>query len=172
MIRGNGIQNFAIISSMSHEKPKLYIICGLPGSGKTTLAKQIVKETPAVRLCPDEWMEDMDISLWDSDYRYKLEKRLWKLGQELLRLGQSVVIEFGSWAKSERDEILLGGRASGAIVQLYCLDPPLNEIRTRLSARGMECDDIIPGKLAEYSDKFERPDIDELKLYDNHPEVR
>ena len=34
----------------------LFLICGLPGSGKTTLAKQLEKEHNAHRLCPDEWI--------------------------------------------------------------------------------------------------------------------
>lgn len=152
---------------MKQEKPKLAIICGLPGSGKTTLAKRIAKEISGVRLCPDEWMGDMEVSLWDGTYRDRLEKRLWKLGQELLGLGQSVVVEFGSWAKTERDELLRGGRASNAEVDLYCIDPPLDEIRRRLTKRGMEGDDVVLDKLEEYSDKFERPDAIEQGLYDS-----
>lgn len=36
--------------------PTLHLICGLPGSGKTTLAKQLEHDPPALRLAPDEWM--------------------------------------------------------------------------------------------------------------------
>jgi len=32
----------------------LHLICGLPGSGKTTLAKKLEREHTAIRLCPDE----------------------------------------------------------------------------------------------------------------------
>jgi len=34
----------------------LHLICGLPGSGKTTLSKKIEAETGAIRFCPDEWI--------------------------------------------------------------------------------------------------------------------
>ena len=34
----------------------LFLICGLPGAGKTTLAKQLERERPALRLTPDEWI--------------------------------------------------------------------------------------------------------------------
>ncbi|MFZ0544969.1 MAG: AAA family ATPase [Candidatus Promineifilaceae bacterium] len=34
----------------------LILICGLPGSGKTTLARQIEQSRSALRLCPDEWI--------------------------------------------------------------------------------------------------------------------
>lgn len=149
------------------EKAKFIIICGLPGSGKTTLATRLADELAAVRLCPDDWMTGMGMSLWDNKSRDGLEHLLWELGQELLRLHQNVIIEFGSWSKSERDELLRAGRACGAIVDLYCLDPPLDEIRTRLTKRGMEGDDIIPDKLEEYSSKFERPDPTEQARYDS-----
>jgi predicted kinase len=68
---------------------RLILICGLPGSGKTTLAKQLAPEVPAVRLCPDEWKHDLGIDYYDEQRRVRLEQRLWRLGQELLGLGQS-----------------------------------------------------------------------------------
>ena len=32
--------------------PMLHLICGLPCAGKTTLAKQLERDVPALRLCP------------------------------------------------------------------------------------------------------------------------
>ena len=37
------------------EKPTLYLMVGLPGSGKTTRAKELEQEARAVRFTPDEW---------------------------------------------------------------------------------------------------------------------
>ena len=34
----------------------LYLMVGLPGAGKTTRARQLAVEAPALRLTPDEWM--------------------------------------------------------------------------------------------------------------------
>ena len=36
---------------------RLIIVCGLPGSGKTTLAKALESSLVAVRFSPDEWMD-------------------------------------------------------------------------------------------------------------------
>src|SRR5215210_5890530 len=34
----------------------LHLIVGLPGAGKTTLARQLERELPALRLTPDDWI--------------------------------------------------------------------------------------------------------------------
>ena len=90
--------------------PRLVLMCGLPGAGKTTLARQLEAELPAVRLCPDEWMASMGIDLRDEAARDGLEVMFWRLAQDLLRLGQSVILESGFWLRSDRDEKRLGAR--------------------------------------------------------------
>jgi hypothetical protein len=37
----------------------LYLMRSLPGSGKTTIAKQIEALQSVLRLCPDEWIESL-----------------------------------------------------------------------------------------------------------------
>jgi predicted kinase len=90
--------------------PRLVIVCGLPGSGKTSHAKQVEQQLCAVRLCPDEWMTALHINLWDSEARDRIEQLQWKFAQELLARGQSVVIEWGTWARAERDVLRMGAR--------------------------------------------------------------
>jgi predicted kinase len=98
-------------AAQAKDPQRLVLMCGLPGSGKTTLAKFLESELPAVRLCPDEWMVDLGIDLFDEQSRDRLEKVFWRLAQDLLRLGQSVVLESGFWLRSDRDEKRFGARA-------------------------------------------------------------
>ena len=53
--------------------PKVIIVCGLPGAGKTTHAKVLEKELGAIRFCPDEWMEMLSLDLYDEERRTKIE---------------------------------------------------------------------------------------------------
>ena len=70
--------------------PRLIIVCGLPGSGKTTLSRKLEDELPAVRFCPDEWMSTLSIDLYDEDRRGKIEALQWELAQSLLVQGATV----------------------------------------------------------------------------------
>ncbi len=97
------------------------IICGLPGSGKTTLAKCLEESLQAIRLSPDEWMDALSINLYDEESRAKIEALQWELGQKLLKLGLVVIIEWGTWGKSERDTLREGARQLGAAVELHYL---------------------------------------------------
>lgn len=85
---------------------KLIFVCGLPGSGKTTHARQLETKLRALRLCPDEWMDALSIDIWDEARRAKTESLQWELGQQFLAVGGTVVIEWGTWG--DRNEMPCG----------------------------------------------------------------
>lgn len=151
-------------------KPRLVLMCGLPGAGKTTLATRLSQDMPAFRLCPDTWLAHLGVDLFDEDTRGRLEDLFWALAQDMLRLGRSVVLESGFWLRSDRDEKRLGARALGAAVELHYLDVPIDELCRRLELRAASgVTDTVPltrAHIEEYLTMFQPPDETELALFD------
>ena len=80
-------------------------------AGKTTLAKHIEGSLSAVRMSANDWMTALSINLHAEEQRAKVEALQWELAKRLLSLRQNVVIEWGAWAKAERDAFRTAARA-------------------------------------------------------------
>ncbi len=149
---------------------RLLLTCGLPGAGKTTRATELAESLPALRLTTDEWLWALGASPWDQELRQRLEGQLWRLTLELLRCGVSVVLDFGLWARAERDECRTEARRLGAKVELHYLDAPVDELWHRIEERNSRppwnAHPISRTHLEEWSALFERPGVEEMALFD------
>ncbi len=152
------------------ERARLVIVCGLPGSGKTTLSRRLEIALPAERFCPDEWMHRLGIDPFDEVSRHWIEQLQWHRAERALRLRQHVVIEWGTWARVERDALRQKGRELGAAVELRYLDVPFETLVERVRVRPP---DPLGGSIAltraqmeMYLAMFEVPDAAELALFD------
>ncbi|MFJ2029558.1 AAA family ATPase [Streptosporangium sp. NPDC087985] len=151
----------------------LFLTCGLPGSGKTTLAKRLERERSALRLTADEWLHRLHPERGPEldALRAPIEQMQWDVAVRVLRLGCNVVIDWGLWSREERDHYRLQARELGARVVLCVLDPPREELRRRLARRNA---DLPSGtfRISEaeldlwWSKHFERPGPDELAAFD------
>ena len=150
----------------SRTGPRLIIVCGLPGSGKTTLAKELEGRLRAIRFSPDEWMDALSLDVYDEERRGKIEALQWKFGQELLALGLTVIIEWGTWGRSERDTLRLGARALGAAVELHYLAAPADVLFDRIQRRRLENPPIERDALSRWCETFQVPTPEEMALFD------
>lgn len=151
---------------------RLILLCGLPGSGKTTTAKQLEDDLGAIRFCPDEWMLALGVDLWEEDgFRFRLEQLQWVIAQQLLEHGLTVVIEWGVWAREERDVLRVRARELGVPIELRYLDPPIDELWSRVEARNAEemwtDRPMTRADLDEWATLIQPPDAAELALFDN-----
>jgi predicted kinase len=155
------------MTGRAREQPRLVLLCGLPASGKTTLAREIADAYGAVRLNLDEWELALGIDPFDAEFQVKLEAQFSRLTEQLLTLGTSVILEWGFWAREERDEKRDLGRSLGAAVELRFLDVPYDELVRRVVDRHAEGGlAITDGHMEEYRGIFQPPTEDELALYD------
>ena len=145
---------------------RLIIVCGLPGSGKTTRARLLEERLGAVRLSADDWMEALALDLYDEGGRARVEALQWELARALLRRGLTVVIEWGTWARAERDALRLGARALGAAVELHHLEAAPEVLFERIQRRGREMPPIDLADLRRWAEQFQAPTAEELALFD------
>ena len=113
-------------------------------------------------------------SPWDTPAQEKVERELWRLAQEILRLGLSVVLDFGLWARVERDDMRSAARCLGVGVELHYLDVPIDELWRRIEARNSEppwdSEPICRAHLEHWTTLFQAPDAAELALFDRPPD--
>lgn len=150
----------------------LHMMVGLPGSGKTTEAKELEQVHKALRLTPDEWQFFLfghDISDPEHDARHtKVEELMWEVAVKVLQAGCDVILDFGFWTKSERDEFRRKARALGADAKIHYMDVPNDIIRERLEARNRSAGDnavfyVGRKEFDEWSGLFEVPTKEELE---------
>ena len=152
------------MSARSH--PHLLLMVGLPGAGKTTRAKELAVEHRALRLTPDEWMIPLFGESMAGGKRDVLEGRLISVALQALRLGTSVVLDFGLWSRDERSALrwlATSARASCRVVYL-AVDKDVQRARIahRQATTPHQTFPMTDAELDGWREQFEVPDAAEL----------
>jgi predicted kinase len=123
-----------------------------------------------VRLCPDEWLMALGFDIYDATARERVEALQWQLAQQLVLQGVTVVDECGVWQRWERDLRREWARAHGVPVELRFLDAPVDVLTARVAERNRTAPEgaprIDPNLIALWDERIQRPDADELALFD------
>jgi len=146
--------------------PVLHLTVGLPGVGKTMLARGIEANSGALRLTPDEWMLPL-FGFSDVDgKRDVLEGRLIWVAHQVLRSGLSAILDFGCWSPDERYAVREVANLSGAQFELHYLALSETERRERADARWLEdrtsTFEMCDADHDRFRDSFVAPTADEL----------
>ena len=149
----------------------LHLMVGLPCSGKTTQAQKLEHELPALRLNLDEWhirLFGQDAEEPEHDARHSLiETILWNIARRVLELGMNVILDYGFWAREEREEYRLRAKQLGATSEVHYLDVPEDELLRRLRKRNslpsQESFLISEEAMKPWIAFFQKPTPDELE---------
>lgn len=149
----------------------LHLIVGLPCSGKTTFAKKLEHERSALRLTPDEWhvaLFGQDAEEPEHDARHGLiEALLWNIARRALELGTNVILDFGFWAREEREDYRQRAKRLGASSEVHFLDVPAEELLRRLAVRNAQpskaCFYISEERMKPWIELFQTPSPQELE---------
>lgn len=146
--------------------PTLFLICGLPGSGKTTLAKQLEVDRQALRLTPDEWMNRIVEDGFNEEKRAIVESIQLEIAKRCLTLGINVILDFGFWSREERDTLKALAESIGARTELHYLNVSMEELLRRLNERNAALPEhtfhVAESQLRLWESWFEAPSQDEL----------
>jgi predicted kinase len=147
---------------------------GLPCSGKTTLARALEHQHSALRLTADEWhirLFGQDAADPEHDGRHSLIETLqWDVAGRTLALGRDVVLDFGFWAREEREDYRARAKQLGACSEVHFLDVPESELLRRLARRNAQPSALafhIPEEMMRpWIASFQKPTPEELQRRD------
>jgi broad-specificity NMP kinase len=71
--------------------PTLILFCGLPGAGKTTLARRLEAAGGSVRICTDDWQAELGVPHEDTGFHGRLQLLLDRHALTLLEHGTDVI---------------------------------------------------------------------------------
>ena len=144
----------------------LILMVGLPAAGKTTRARELAAAHHALRLTPDHWMIPLFGDSMADGRRFVLEGRLISVALQALRLGTSVVLDYGLWARDERSALRWLAQADGAACQVVYLpvdkDVQLARIARRQETEPHQTFPMSEADVDRWREQFQVPNAAEL----------
>ena len=104
---------------------KVILICGKMCSGKTTYAKSLIRNNPAVLLSIDE-ITTIFFGPYGGDKHYiildKTRNYLFNKSLEIIEAGIDVILDWGFWKQADRQEAILFYKKNNIIFEWHYVD--------------------------------------------------
>jgi predicted kinase len=145
----------------------LYILCGLPFAGKSSLARALAKAVSAAYVELDAINGERGLGLdgkrissldWDETYRIAYQRI-----DGFLREERPVVYDSASFTRTQRDEVRTIAKKYGVLSKVIYVEVPENIIKERLlqNRKTRLRYDVRDDDFAHVLDNFQPPEDDE-----------
>lgn len=146
-----------------------YLLCGLPGTGKTTYAKKIENDN-IIRLSLDDELFKLFGKDFPSEkysfFEEETKKMLFVKAIDLINDNKSVILDWGFWKKEEREEMRTRLLDCGINVKLIYFKVSREEMEKRINNRDISDNHIITtDMLNKFFNEFEEPNNEEFELF-------
>ncbi len=158
-----------VVGRRNRTEPRVHLLCGLNGAGKTTHAHHLARTLPGVRFSLDEWMLTLHGMRYD-DPRYPeaagvCQELIWSIAVQVLQTGVDVVLDWNQWSRQRRCEWRRKAEFAGTRPVLHYVRVPLEVAITRAAARTAQgCDfshDLDAAAVTHLQSLFEVPTAEE-----------
>ena len=169
--------------------PRLFITCGLAGSGKTTVSSALVEALGAIRLRSDVERKRLaglaaaersgspvGGGIYAAEGSARTYDRLAALARELLRSGRSVIVDAAFLERAQRARFRTIARAGGFRFRMLVCTAPVEVLRARIAARAAAGRDaseadfaVLEHQLAHVESPGEDERADELVIETDRP---
>jgi len=149
---------------------KVYLICGMICSGKSTLAERLSLQNRAAILSCDELTKALGDDLGDlhDAIAARIHVYLQNKAVALCRLGVNVILEWGFWRAADRAEISRFLSDSGVPFEWHYMDVSPERLARNIASRNARpgpCDYIVDqGLLDKCRAAFEPPAAGEMDV--------
>jgi predicted kinase len=158
--------------------PKVHLVEGPVGAGKSTYASTLVRQTSGVHIALDEWFAALfspdrpagDFVPWYVQRKERLLALIWSHSRRIVASGTDVILELGLIQRQSRVAFGRQVRDEGFEVVVHVLDAPLEVRRERVRRRNVDKGStfamVVPDHVFELASRlWEAPDDDECSEY-------
>ncbi len=156
---------------------KVILICGKMCSGKTTYAKSLIKQRPAVLLSQDEITTIFFGPNGGAEHYIvvdKTRKYLYSKSLEIIAAGSDVIMDWGFWTQAERQEAIQFYEKNSIKYEWHYVDVSHDVLIRNLNKRNYKIETgqltssyFFPEEVAHrfWNEMFEVPAKDEVDVY-------